>query len=202
MTPGASFRHWVDVRHLRRLAGMQHVPAVAGVRRRDTAPCSWSRSTRRRRRRTSRAASAAAAHLVEDGAAAEQLRLELGLAVVGRAEAIHALEDAVARRLRASPASRTARSSRSGSRRCSPARVHPADAVLDDDRQLVGVGRVVGDAVRHRTASRRGCCRPGAAALRRPASSGRRCAPSRKPRMRESAPAQIRSATRWKPNIE
>ena len=74
--------------------------------------------------------------------------------------------------------------------------VHPPDAVLDDDRDLVGERRVVARRSWDTPARTAGCCRPGAAALRRRASCGPTVPPSRKPRVRESAgrPDQVADA--------
>ena len=61
-------------------------------------------------------------------------------------------------------------------------------------------GRRPGTAARSRPAP--GCGRPGAAGPRRAASCGRRWRRAGSPRARASAACQMRSPTRWKPNIE
>ena len=81
-------------------------------------------------------------------------------------------------------------------------RVHAAHAVLDDDRELV---RVAPDRRRGSSApwSRRSwlwpswCCRPSPASVVRPP-----CRRSGSRAQRLSPPAQMKSPTRWKPNIE
>ena len=81
-------------------------------------------------------------------------------------------------------------------------RVHPADAVLDDDRDLVGERRVVGLAVRHGQRQQ-----VAVAVLVLQALAGQRRAAGRAAQQEAASsacrpPAQIRSPTRWKPNIE
>jgi hypothetical protein len=149
MTPFVSFRHSGHVRHLRLLAGVQHVVPVAGVavavqlRVAGHAPDVGGDVVLLEHLLRGD-------HLVEDRAAAEELRPELRLAVGRRLQPVHPLQDPLARPL--------------GHRRHGVLLVHhgqvvedalllaihPADAVLDDHRQLVGVRRVVRDAGRVR----------------------------------------------------
>ena len=103
------------------------------------------------------------------------------------------------------PASGSSRCRASGSRRRPRGASGPYMRRMpccDDGRHLVGERRVVGLARRARSTPAAGewpswCCRPSPSRVVRPA-----VAPSRKPRPAQSPHAQIRSPTRWKPNIE
>ena len=84
----------------------------------------------------------------------------------------------------------------------SPFLIHAADAVPDDDREFVGVGRIIGDQVRDRVGQQLLNDRPDAASLRRSSVVRPAVPPSMKPRARMSAASQTKSPTRCWPNIE
>jgi len=134
-------------------------------------------------------------HFAQDGSRAEELHL------AAFAQPVHAAQDALGRALR----------------RCRVRIVlvgdgdvvedillgfeHAPRAILDDARELVAEAGIEGAA--NRNGARREVRGPVlmlqafAASVVRPA-----VPPTRKPRARESAAAQIRSPTRWKPKIE
>ena len=78
---------------------------------------------------------------------------------------------------------------------------HLAHAAIEDDGELAGGGRVVGAAVRHRRRHQVAAAVLVLQAFAAEGGAARGRADQKAPR-RWSAAAQIRSPTRWKPNIE
>ncbi len=79
--------------------------------------------------------------------------------------------------------------------------VHALQAVVDDDGELVGVGRIVGTAVRHRGRDELAVAVLVLQALARERGAARGGAEQEAARL-DVAAAQMKSPMRWKPNIE
>ncbi len=87
--------------------------------------------------------------LVQDGAAAEQVRARLPRLRLGRAEPVHPFQDALTDPLGHGRRLVLLVHERDVVEDALAFPVHPPDAVLDDHRDLVSEGRVVGNQIRH-----------------------------------------------------